>query len=592
MFPCHVTPWPSAEASCGSHAPPAQPSQPLPDLLCSCPAPPLNTHSETPSPDPMESLIVVTEYEPSRLPGEAGEEEVEEMDSSETPEPASSVAAPFRTPSCDLLSHTVGRPEALHPESQEQRGRLNLSDRKLSLQERSQTTASPCSSPGLNGRYIYPSLPYSPITSPHSSPRLPRRPTVESHSVSITDLQDCVQLNQYKLKDEIGKGSYGVVKLAYNEDDNMYYAMKVLSKKRLMRQAGFPRRPPPRGAKAPEGPPQPKGPLERVYQEIAILKKLDHPNVVKLVEVLDDPSEDHLYMVFELVKQGAVMEVPTAKPFSEDQSRFYFQDLLRGIEYLHYQRIIHRDVKPSNLLVGEDGHIKIADFGVSNQFEGADALLTSTVGTPAFLAPEALSETRKNFSGKALDVWAMGVTLYCFVFGVCPFMDERILSLHQKIKTQPVELPEHADISDDLKDLLLKMLDKNPETRISIPQIKVHPWVTRHGAEPLPPEDDNCCMLIEVTEEEVENSVKHIPSLATVILVRTMLRKRSFGNPFDWARKEERSSLGAPGQTLTKGRAGNVRYCYIHCGQRRKQESGDGMRTMDLPYVGEDETLS
>lgn len=67
---------------------------------------------------------------------------------------------------------------------------------------------------------------------------------------------------------------------------------------------------------------------------------------------------------------------------------------------VHYQKIIHRDVKPSNLLVGEDGHIKIADFGVSNQFEGADALLTSTVGTPAFLAPEALSETRKNFSGK------------------------------------------------------------------------------------------------------------------------------------------------------------------------------------------------
>ncbi|XP_027137928.1 calcium/calmodulin-dependent protein kinase kinase 2 isoform X2 [Larimichthys crocea] len=579
MFPCHVSPWPSAElpASCGSHAPPAQPSQPLPDLLCSCPVPPLNTHSETPSPDPMESLIVVTEYEPSRPPGEAGEEEeVEEMDSSETPEPASSVA-PFRTPSCDLLSHTVGRQEALLPESQEQRGRLNLSDRKLSLQERSQTSASPCSSPGLNGRYIYPSLPYSPITSPHSSPRLPRRPTVESHSVSITDLQ----------------GSYGVVKLAYNEDDNTYYAMKVLSKRRLMRQAGFPRRPPPRGAKAaPEGPPQLKGPLERVYQEIAILKKLDHPNVVKLVEVLDDPSEDHLYMVFELVKQGAVMEVPTDKPFSEDQSRFYFQDLLRGIEYLHYQRIIHRDVKPSNLLVGEDGHIKIADFGVSNQFEGADALLTSTVGTPAFLAPEALSETRKNFSGKALDVWAMGVTLYCFVFGVCPFMDERILSLHQKIKTQPVELPEHADISDDLKDLLLKMLDKNPETRISIPQIKVHPWVTRHGAEPLPLEDDNCCMLIEVTEEEVENSVKHIPSLATVILVRTMLRKRSFGNPFDWARKEDRSSLCPPGQTLTKGRAGNVRYCYIHCDQRRKQESSDGMRSVDLPYVGEDEALS
>ncbi|XP_061763931.1 calcium/calmodulin-dependent protein kinase kinase 2 isoform X1 [Nerophis ophidion] len=563
MFPCHAGPWPASEAR-GGHVPTTEPSQPLPDLLCSCPPPPLNVHSEAPSPDSMESLIVVTECEPSsrESAGRAQEEEEEEMDSSETP--------PFPTPSCDLVSHKGSRSEGLLPATEEQRARLSLSDRKLSLQERSQTPTSPCGSPGLNGRYIYPSLPYSPITSPHSSPRLLRRPTVESHSVSITDLQDCVQLNQYKLKDEIGKGSYGVVKLAYNEDDNMYYAMKVLSKKRLMRQAGFPRRPPPRGAKAvPEGPPQPKGPLERVYQEIAILKKLDHPNVVKLVEVLDDPSEDHLYMVFELVKQGAVMEVPTDKAFSEDQARFYFQDLLRGMEYLHYQRIIHRDVKPSNLLVAEDGHIKIADFGVSNQFQGTDALLTSTVGTPAFLAPETLSDTRKNFSGKALDVWAMGVTLYCFVFGVCPFMDERILSLHHKIRTLPVELPERAEVSEDLKDLLLKMLDKNPESRISIPQMKVHPWVTRHGAEPLPPEDDNCCSLIEVTEEEVENSVKHIPSLPTVILVRTMLRKRSFGNPFDWARKE--------------GSSGS---------HTKQQQPGEGARSVDLPLLGEDETLS
>lgn len=67
---------------------------------------------------------------------------------------------------------------------------------------------------------------------------------------------------------------------------------------------------------------------------------------------------------------------------------------------MHYQKIIHRDIKPSNLLVGDDGHIKIADFGVSNQFEGTDAFLTNTVGTPAFMAPETLSETRKIFSGK------------------------------------------------------------------------------------------------------------------------------------------------------------------------------------------------
>lgn len=70
---------------------------------------------------------------------------------------------------------------------------------------------------------------------------------------------------------------------------------------------------------------------------------------------------------------------------------------------VHYQKIIHRDIKPSNLLLGDDGHIKIADFGVSNQFEGNDALLSSTAGTPAFMAPETLSDSAEGFSGKVLS---------------------------------------------------------------------------------------------------------------------------------------------------------------------------------------------
>ncbi|KAG8122784.1 hypothetical protein E2320_018223, partial [Naja naja] len=109
---------------------------------------------------------------------------------------------------------------------------------------------------------------------------------------------------------------------------------------------------------------------------------------------------------------------------------------------VHYQKIIHRDIKPSNLLLGDDGHVKIADFGVSNQFEGSDAQLSSTAGTPAFMAPETISDSGKSFSGKALDVWAMGITLFCFVYGKCPFIDEFILALHNKIKNKPVEFPE------------------------------------------------------------------------------------------------------------------------------------------------------
>lgn len=117
--------------------------------------------------------------------------QVEELDrrgAAEAPS-SSSLVSPLRTSSCDLLSHTLAQPLTLGPHGHAQRGRIHLSDRKLSLQERSHSAASPGDPPGLGGRYIYPSLPYSPVTSPHTSPRLPRRPTVESHSVSITDLQ-------------------------------------------------------------------------------------------------------------------------------------------------------------------------------------------------------------------------------------------------------------------------------------------------------------------------------------------------------------------------------------------------------------------
>ncbi|KAF3847537.1 hypothetical protein F7725_020565 [Dissostichus mawsoni] len=322
-----------------------------------------------------------------------------------------------------------------------------VSDRKLSLQERGS--------------------------------RMPRQPTIETKRVSITDAEDCVQLNQYKLKKEIGKGSYGVVKLAYNEDSEKYYAMKVVSKKRLMKQCGFFRRMPSKG-------PKPAFPLEKVYKEIAILKKLDHHNVVKLVEV---------------------MEVPTDHPFTEEQAHFYFRDIVLGIEYLHYNKIIHRDIKPSNLLLGDDGHVKIADFGVSNEFEGTDANLSCTAGTPAFMAPEMVTEHELSYRGR-------------------------------------------PSISDALKGLIERMLDKNPESRITIPEMKLDAWVTENGSDPLPLEEEHCT-AVEVTEEEVQQGVTLIPKLSTVILIKTMLRKRSFSNPFECLGVRTQRSMSLPGGILT-----------------------------------------
>ncbi|CAH1802627.1 unnamed protein product [Owenia fusiformis] len=380
---------------------------------------------------------------------------------------------------------------------------------------------------GNSDRAICPHLPYSPYGSPNGSPRMRRQPTKESRRVSRTDSQGYVQLNQYTLKDEIGKGSYGIVKLAYNEEDDTHYAMKILSKKKLIKRSGFFKKPPAREGK---GKPPPN-PLEKVYREIAILKKVDHPNIVRLVEVLDDPEEDNLYMVFTLYTKGEVMVVPTENPLTEQEAWSYFRDVILGIEYLHYQKIIHRDVKPSNLLLDNNGHIKIADFGVSNEFTGGDALLSSTAGTPAFMPPESLKDSRDTYSGKAMDIWAMGVTLYCFLIGRCPFQDEYILGLHKKILTDPVVFPEKPVLNDDVKEVIIQMLKKDPHERITLPQLKVNKWVTRGGMCPMLTTEENC-ILITVTDEDMSNVVKTIPKLETLILVKSVLKQKSFRNPY------------------------------------------------------------
>uniref|UniRef100_A0A672KWM8 Calcium/calmodulin-dependent protein kinase kinase 1-like n=1 Tax=Sinocyclocheilus grahami TaxID=75366 RepID=A0A672KWM8_SINGR len=399
--------------------------------------------------------------------------------------------------------------------------RPHLSGRKMSLQER--------------GTYV------SSGSGADRYSRIARQPTIESKRVSISDSQDCIQLNQYKLKSEIGKGSYGVVKLAYNEDDDKYYAMKVVSKKKLMKQYGFPRRPPPRGPKAAQGE-QPKvlGPLERVYQEIAILKKLDHLNIVKLVEVLDDPAEDSLHMVSLLVT-SPVMEVPSDSPFSEDQARCYFRDIVLGIEYLSQNNCLGKYSRKHKWKFWMNCPFK--EFCSSQYLKSVEL--------------SCITKAEVVFFFQALDVWAMGVTLYCFVYGKCPFIDEYILALHNKIKSKPVEFSETPAISEGLKNLVSRMLDKNPDTRITIPEIKVDPWVTKDGTDHLPLEEEHCT-IVEVTEEEVQNSVKFVPSLSAVILVKAMLRKRSFGNPFECPSRREERSMSAPGSLLIKGSSGEA----------------------------------
>ncbi|XP_035900081.1 uncharacterized protein LOC118506701 isoform X1 [Anopheles stephensi] len=392
--------------------------------------------------------------------------------------------------------------------------------------------------PGLKGRVlpklqpldqtsrpIYPNVPYSPYNSPYGSPRSGRRrtPLRESRRVSIEQSGSFLQLNQYKLLDQIGQGSYGLVKLAYSEEDSTHYAMKILSKRKLLRKAGLMRRGPKRGT----------SPLDRVYREIAVLKKLDHPNVVKLVEVLDDPLEDSLYLVFELVQQGEVLSIPTDTPLSEERAWNVFRDVLLGVEYLHYQRIIHGDLKPANLLLSDSGSVKVADLGVCNEFLGEDAAMNngSTAGTPAFRAPETLLPGQHFYNGKAADIWALGATLFSLVHGNVPFIATSVPGVYEKIKNDPLEYPATSSISEKLRDLISRMLDKDPQQRITLPQIKEHAWLTKHGTVQLPSEEENC-RLVQINDEDMNSVVKSIPKLDTLILIKTMLKKHSFQNPF------------------------------------------------------------
>ncbi|KAL6910531.1 calcium/calmodulin dependent protein kinase C [Trichoderma evansii] len=324
------------------------------------------------------------------------------------------------------------------------------------------------------------------------------------------------RINQYVIKDEIGRGSYGAVHLATDQFGNEF-AVKEFSKVRLRRRAqsiamrqgpgGPQRRMPGRGgAMSPRlnglRDSERSDALFYIREEIAIMKKLNHPNLAQLIEVLDDPDEDSLYIVMEMCKKGVIMKVglgEQADPYPEEECRFWFRDLILGIEYLHAQGVIHRDIKPDNLLLSEDDVLKVVDFGVSEMFSKGNNMRTSkSAGSPAFLPPELCSK-HDEVSGTAADIWSMGITLYCLKYGKIPFNKEAILEIYEAIKT---EEPEFAkDENPTFISLMSRLLDKNPETRITMAELREHPWVTKEGTDPLLSAEENCSDPIEPPNE-------------------------------------------------------------------------------------------
>lgn len=410
-------------------------------------------------------------------------------------------------------------------------------------------------------------------------------------------------VNQYSLGEVLGRGSYGKVRRCTDRNTGVDYAVKILKKSLLKRKRVG----------------QFGNALQGVQREIAIWKKLDHPHVVRLVEVLDDEALDKLYLVSELVEGGPVVcdateegsgDAADATGVTEDvgdrpaperarcrrppptvpvsQARIYLSQMLDGLAYLHFQHVCHRDIKPANLLLsfaegsesaqgptsraGEEaddetsradshapdsrasnsaanhvagrsnaaGVLKIADFGVSQVFQGSrEDLLRSTAGTAAFLSPEMLSGGA--FSGKKQDVWACGMTLYAMLHGRPAFMAPTLPQIYELIRTAdvtwaPVEEAAGADgsgvttagrgrrhkglgaMANDralelARDFVMTLLDRNPETRPSAEAAQRHPFLTGYRSlRSLPLE------RISVDDADIENAIR--PTIPFHVAVR------------------------------------------------------------------------
>ncbi|CAD8164108.1 unnamed protein product [Paramecium pentaurelia] len=247
----------------------------------------------------------------------------------------------------------------------------------------------------------------------------------------------------------LGQGTFGKVKLGYHTITDEYVAIKVLEKNRIENQFD----------------------LMRVQREIMILRKVNHPNVIKLYEILE--SEQSVYLVMEYVRGGELYDYIIKKKYlPEHVAVRFFQQIIFAIEYLHSNNITHRDLKPENLLLDENKQLKIADFGLSFISITKGELLKTACGSPCYAAPEML--VGKQYEGLKSDIWSCGIILFAMLCGYLPFEHENTKELYQLIKTSDFEKPTH--LSPNAIDILTKILVKDPDKRLNFDQIKQHPF--------------------------------------------------------------------------------------------------------------------
>lgn len=256
-------------------------------------------------------------------------------------------------------------------------------------------------------------------------------------------------MSDYTLERTLGKGTFGKVKLATHNLSGEKVAVKILEKDKIKDASD----------------------IARVRREIAILKAVNHPHIVRLYEIIETAKE--IYMVIEYAERGELFDyIVRNKRLDEAEAKVLFGQILSGVEYLHKMNIAHRDLKPENLLLDRNNSIKIVDFGLSNQCE-PHQLLHTACGSPCYAAPEMIAG--KKYDGALADTWSCGVVLFAMLCGYLPFEDACTLSLYRKIL--------HAEyavldcLSPEAKDLLRGMFRTDPRQRLSVGDVKRHKWM-------------------------------------------------------------------------------------------------------------------
>ncbi|ELP88442.1 hypothetical protein EIN_229750 [Entamoeba invadens IP1] len=260
-----------------------------------------------------------------------------------------------------------------------------------------------------------------------------------------------VTQKDFEIKCLLGKGAYGKVFLVEMKSTHEVFAMKTIEKKQIIEYEE----------------------IEHTMSERRILSKLHHPFLVNLYYSFQTPT--HLFYIIDYCSGGEFyFYLQKNRKVGENTAKFYAAQILLAIEHLHSANIVYRDIKPENILIGADGYLRMTDFGLSKENVTSTNTTNTFCGTPEYLAPEVV--VGKNYS-EPVDWWGFGVLIFEMIHGHAPYVSPDIQELFQKIIRDPVTFPIESYPSQECKDIITKLLDKDPLKRLVDPNsIKSHPW--------------------------------------------------------------------------------------------------------------------